>query len=194
TDGFTVLAYSTQSTTGETNSDIYDVGTNTNTPTAGETVTVNLTVDATGSVDGTGADETLYGADSADTLNGLAGSDFLYGGLGNDILVGGADADILTGDAGSDIFKMTIDDAGSIDTITDFENGVDKLDLTDILEGAGLITDADSLNEYLEFTQVGVDLQVVIDSNGETTVDGVLYEITLQDTVIADIDETDIID
>ncbi|MEA3405990.1 MAG: VCBS domain-containing protein [Pseudomonadota bacterium] len=42
TDGFTVLAYSTQSTTGETNSDIYDVGTNTNTPTAGETVTVNF--------------------------------------------------------------------------------------------------------------------------------------------------------
>ncbi len=179
TDSITVFAYSTVTDTGET---------------LGVETTLNLTVDATDSVDGTAADETLYASDSGDTLNSFAGIDFLYGGLGDDILVGGADVDTLEGGAGADVFKMTTDDLGSSDIITDFENGTDLLDLSDILEGSNLITDADSLNEYLAFTEVEGDVQVIIDSNGETTSGGVLYEITLQNTSIADIDENDIID
>jgi Ca2+-binding RTX toxin-like protein len=184
-EGVTVLAYSTLIATGETSSDRYDADNNIKTTTTGEAVTLNLTVDGTGSIEGSGADETLYGSDTAD---------FLYGGLGDDILVGGAETDTLTGGGGADTFKITTDDFGSTETITDFENGIDVLDISEILEGTDLITDTDSLNEYLEFSQDGSHLNITIDSNGESTAVGDIYNIVLQNTLIADIDENDIID
>ncbi len=170
----------------------FDITISAVTPTTGDDILYLGVGDDT--IDGLDGSDTITGGSGNDTLIGGLGDDFLYGGIGNDILMGGAGVDNLTGDAGSDIFKMTTDDIGSIDIITDFENGIDKLDISDILDVSGVITDATSLNEYFEFTQVGADLKVVIDSNGETTVDGSRYDITLENTLIADIDETDIID
>ncbi|MBL4543940.1 MAG: hypothetical protein JKP97_19525, partial [Rhodobacteraceae bacterium] len=55
-----------------------------------------------------------------DTLRGGDGDDGVWGGIGNDLLTGGAGADRFVFAAGDDA-----------DTITDFEDGIDKLDLSD---------------------------------------------------------------
>lgn len=64
-------------------------------------------------------DNVLLGNDAANTLSGLAGDDILSGGGGADRLTGGAGADQFWFDAplGS----------GNVDTITDFQAGVDRI-------------------------------------------------------------------
>lgn len=46
------------------------------------------------------------------------------------MLVGGAGADTLTGGGGADTFLFNPKDSGARDTITDFETGIDRLDLS----------------------------------------------------------------
>lgn len=93
---------------------------------------------------GNGKDK-LYGAAGNDLLQGDKGSDLLFGDSGNDILRGGLskdtlngglgndtlysdknDKDILTGGNDLDVFVFT---KGSKAVITDFEPGIDKIDL-----------------------------------------------------------------
>jgi Ca2+-binding RTX toxin-like protein len=88
-----------------------------------------------------GADE-LFGTSGADTINGLGGNDSIYGAGGNDtlngdggndVLVGGLGRDLLTGGLGADRFRIeSIEEsgAGSRDRILDFEQGLDKIDLS----------------------------------------------------------------
>jgi len=57
--------------------------------------------------------------DGADTLLGEAGQDTLEGGVGDDVLRGGADADVFVFNPGA-----------GVDTIADFEDGVDLLDIS----------------------------------------------------------------
>lgn len=137
------------------------------------------------------------------TVTPTSGDDFLYlgagddvidGGAGNDTLYGRAGTDTLTGGTGADIFAVTKFDQGTTDTITDFENGIDRLDITDILDGTNLISDASSLNEYFDFAQEGSDLRVIIDSNGESNSGGEIYQVLLENTLISDFDETDVLD
>ena len=78
-------------------------------------------------VGGAGAD-LLRGDDRGDLLSGGAGNDTLYGAAGRDILMDGAGADVMTGGSGADHFVLARD--GASDRITDFEPGVDRLDLT----------------------------------------------------------------
>jgi serralysin len=52
------------------------------------------------------------------------------GGSGNDRINGNEANNRLTGGAGSDTFIFTND--GSVDTITDFTAGVDKIDLSEL--------------------------------------------------------------
>jgi serralysin len=52
------------------------------------------------------------------------------GGSGNDRIIGNSAVNRLTGGAGADSFVFVND--GSIDTITDFKSGVDKIDLTEL--------------------------------------------------------------
>jgi Ca2+-binding RTX toxin-like protein len=61
-------------------------------------------------------------------IRGGAGADVISAGAGNDVLIGDQGNDRLTGGAGSDIFVFT-DTDHSRDTITDFQHGVDKIDL-----------------------------------------------------------------
>lgn len=72
--------------------------------------------------------DSVSGQKGKDVLEGGKGNDTLNGGDGKDKLKGGPGDDVLTGGAGQDkfIFKKTSE---GNDTITDFEQGVDDVDL-----------------------------------------------------------------
>lgn len=70
----------------------------------------------------------LTGGEGRDQLIGGAGNDRISGGAGADILVDGAGVDTLTGGSGADLFIFLPD--GQADIITDFERGIDRLDLS----------------------------------------------------------------
>jgi len=88
-------------------------------------------------INGGDGDDLLYGNEGQDNINGDAGNDTLYGGkdsdilnggAGDDWLFGGAGEDTLIGGLGSDRFVLGAD--GGIDTVINFEVGVDKFVLT----------------------------------------------------------------
>jgi Ca2+-binding RTX toxin-like protein len=101
---------------------------------------------------GTGNDK-LYGFAGDDKLFGAEGKDTLIGGLGNDTLFGGAGKDLLTGDEGADVFGFLKGEKG-LDVITDFEAGVDKIDLSDF----------STKFEKLKFKDNGDDVIVTVGS------------------------------
>lgn len=76
---------------------------------------------------GNNGNDTLDGAGGNDTLLGGSGADKLYGRSGADRLDGGAGNDTLLGGAGNDdfVFKKGY----GKDTITDFTDGADQIDL-----------------------------------------------------------------
>ena len=71
----------------------------------------------------------LQGDARADLLVGGAGADALSGGAGDDILIAGAGRNTLTGGAGADVFVFTR--SGEENTITDFQPGLDRIDISD---------------------------------------------------------------
>ena len=72
--------------------------------------------------------DSLDGGAGNDVLIGGEGNDKLFGSEGNDILAGQQGNDTLTGARGRDIFKL--DRWNSRDVIRDFEDGVDRIQLT----------------------------------------------------------------
>ncbi len=88
-------------------------------------------------INGLGGNDTITGLAGNDTLDGGTGNDNLNGGDGNDVLFGDAGADTMTGGAGLDVFRYT-DITQSLttvigrDTITDFQVGIDKIDVSAI--------------------------------------------------------------
>ncbi|MEM6381037.1 MAG: calcium-binding protein [Pseudomonadota bacterium] len=97
-------------------------------------------------LNGGGGNDFLFGGSGADTLQGQGGNDllqaganndFLFGGAGNDLLDGregtdtlngGSGTDTLTGGTGIDTFVFA--PAFGNDTVTDFQDDIDQLDLT----------------------------------------------------------------
>ena len=77
---------------------------------------------------GQGGDDTMRGDSNDDYLNGGDGNDLLIGGTGTDTLNGGAGDDMLRGQNGADVFEFT--DAGGTDTIEDFGQGDDMIDVS----------------------------------------------------------------
>ena len=94
-------------------------------------------------------DDHIYGGGASDGLYGEAGSDTLYGGAGDDRLSGGTNNDTLTGGAGADTYLFETENGH--DTITDFTNGEDLIDLR-------------------EFTQITGFTDLTIDSDGDDVV------------------------
>jgi Ca2+-binding RTX toxin-like protein len=64
-----------------------------------------------------------------DMMDGGGGNDTLNGGAGDDVIHAGTGADRLTGGTGADTFVFVADEGA--DRITDFELGVDRIDLSD---------------------------------------------------------------
>lgn len=142
-------------------------------------------------VNGGNKNDRIYGAGGNDTLIGDNGNDKIWGGTGNDLISGGAGKDLIdggdgddtidggwgddnmTGGTGADIFVF--DDRMRADTITDFTDGEDRLDMT-----AWGFTGVDDMT----FQQVGDDVFIQF-----TDRDSLL----LQNVDAADLDASDFI-
>lgn len=151
-------------------------------------------------------DDLLEGNQGHDLLNGGPGNDTLFGGLGNDTLVGGQGLDRLTGGPGADVFVFraldhTSPDAWRADIITDFQQGVDLIDLrdidadtthagnnsfdfigTDAFRGAGQLS-------YRQFDRPGTEndiTQILLDVNGDGQADGIIRLAGLHDLTAND--------
>ncbi|MBP2292543.1 calcium-binding protein [Azospirillum rugosum] len=72
--------------------------------------------------------DSLIGNAAANKLTGWEGNDTLSGGKGDDTLIGGSGNDVLIGGAGGDAFRFLRYDAGT-DVISDFQTGVDRIEL-----------------------------------------------------------------
>jgi serralysin len=87
---------------------------------------------------GGSGNDNLRGQDGDDVLFGDAGNDTLQGGAGDDLLYGGAGRDTLIGGAGADtFFFLSVSDSTNADpdTIRDFQQGTDLIDLGDVIAG-----------------------------------------------------------
>lgn len=85
-------------------------------------------------------DELVLGTSDIDLYYGARGNDTLHGGAGRDRLTGGPGGDILTGGTEANVFVFRYLDeirpsATLRDQVTDFQVGLDKLDLLQINQG-----------------------------------------------------------
>ncbi|WP_297831811.1 type I secretion C-terminal target domain-containing protein, partial [Pseudomonas sp.] len=123
--------------------------------------TIGAGVDTLAHIDnliGSHFNDTLTGGYDNNIINGGLGNDILNGGGGDDILIGGLGNNTLTGGSGSDTFKWEQGNVGH-DLVTDFSIGVDKLDLSQLLQGENSSTA--SLDDYLHFKVSGSGENVV---------------------------------
>ena len=74
---------------------------------------------------GGSANDQIIGNPLANSLEGRGGDDKLWGKDGNDLLIGGSGADRLQGGEGADIFLFQAAGGNGLDTIVDFELGID---------------------------------------------------------------------
>jgi 5'-nucleotidase / UDP-sugar diphosphatase len=128
---------------------------------------------------GLGGSDSLRGGDGNDTLIGGRGNDFLSGGEGDDLLFGGRGADTLEGGAGSD--RFVISPRFKAETILDFEDGVDLLQLEGvkfnrltITQGTGTAIDdtliSTTFGDRLLATLVGVQASTITSADFATSV------------------------
>lgn len=119
---------------------------------------------------GMGGDDILHGDSQNDTLFGGDGNDTLNGGSQDDVLSGGVGSDRLIGGTGNDRYVYTsLTDAG--DTINDFINGNDVLDLRELLAGLNYQASNAIANGYLRFVRKGGNTEVQIKPNGTNSTD-----------------------
>lgn len=78
-------------------------------------------------------DDYFYGTEGNDFMTGLGGDDTFYGEEGDDTLNGGAGNDWLNGSSGSDTYLFARGDG--IDTINDYDDNVDNIDVIRFAEG-----------------------------------------------------------
>ncbi|MEP2785100.1 MAG: calcium-binding protein [Pseudoruegeria sp.] len=100
--------------------------------------------------------DVLFGFAGKDILFGGKGSDMLYGGKGMDVLVGGKGRDVLSGDEGKDTLTggkhadtFVFGKGDGKDTITDFTDNVDTIQLEEALWG-GDLSKKKVLNKFAE--------------------------------------------
>ncbi len=95
-------------------------------------------------IEGKGGADDLFGEEGDDTVLGGAGADRLFGGEGNDKLDGGTEDDLIhggegddeiRGGAGADVFAFGAE--CGVDTVADFTDGEDRIDLTALAGIAG---------------------------------------------------------
>jgi len=127
--------------------------------------------DSSGSASQTAQLHFTVGSQTGQTLQGEPGGSNLQGGSGDDTLIGGNGPDTMTGAGGADhfAFKAVPWSAGHI---TDFNHGVDKLDLSTLLSKAGY-SGADPIADgYVKLIDDGQgDSWLYFDSDGRGSAD-----------------------
>ena len=125
---------------------------------------------------GRAGDDTLYGGPGGgdDDMYGENGNDRIFGGKGDDTLVGGAGDDTLSGGPDDDTFVFAPGDGD--DTIADFGNGDDRIDVS-------VFADITSFND-LSMEQQGDNVFIDLSGQGGGT-------IVVSDFDIADLDASD---
>ena len=118
-------------------------------------------------IKGNAGRDAIDGGDNSDFLFGGADADTIKGGNGNDRIMGGRGDDVMTGNAGADIFifQRYTDD----DVITDFQNNVDKLDLSaynvnsrnELFSKGGIFSDGSG--SIIDLTVVGGDGIIMVE-------------------------------
>jgi Ca2+-binding RTX toxin-like protein len=120
-------------------------------------------------VDGGAGADTLKGANANEALDGGSGDDVIDGGAGNDWIAGNTGRDTLTGGAGKDTFAFysTADSIpGFADTITDFQFGQDKINLSFIDANLNLAGDQGfTFIGDAEFTGTGGEVRAFQNQN-----------------------------
>ena len=118
-------------------------------------------------IDGGGGSDRILGGQDNDVLSGKGGSDTLIGnegnddidgGAGKDRLIGGVGDDTLTGGNQADVFVFKAGDQGD-KIITDFENNVDLIDVSNI--GILNVNEMRANNAITE-TQTGVVIDLSV--------------------------------
>ena len=147
-----------------------NVNLNTGTNSTGDTITnvENLI--------GTSGNDLLGGGTEANVFDGGAGDDTLFTSGGNDRLIGGSGRDTLLGGGGADIFVMediSSSGTGNRDTVRDFQDGVDLIDVTDFG-----FTDTASANDVqnsarVTFFQNGANLEITLSPGDIVVLEGV---------------------
>ena len=112
------------------------------------------------SITGGAGNDTIGGNAGNDTIDGGAGNDYLYGGEGDDVIYGGTGEDRIDGGEGDDILRGAADndtdtdvdtfvfeEGHGDDTIADFTDGTDLIDLSDLgIRNFAALTIADDAN------------------------------------------------
>ncbi|PKO48129.1 MAG: hypothetical protein CVU31_07320 [Betaproteobacteria bacterium HGW-Betaproteobacteria-4] len=107
-------------------------------------------------------DPVLIGLNLLKQIGGTAGRDNLVGTAGDDVISGGIGADTLTGGAGADQFVFASLRDG-VDTITDFQPGVDRIVLSQLLQSSGIASPAPIAAGYVTCKMVGSSAMIGID-------------------------------
>jgi hypothetical protein len=162
-------------------------------------------------------DDRLYGDAGNDTLAGGGQDDDLYGGSGNDIISGDTDDDVIYGGFGADALTGG-DDADTFvfsslndrkDTIADFDPAEDSIDISQIIDDAGLgaLSYQDLLDGgYLLLQAVDADgggsandVRILVDTDGSDVNNpdtGPIAPVVLVDvtnTALTDLDNTNLL-
>lgn len=127
-----------------------------------------------------GGPDIVESGNGNDWIEGEAGPDVLNGGNGKDVLIGGASPDILSGGQGPDVFVYTAhsdapahgeeslqsdgSDEGKMETITDFQTAIDKIDLSQLESVLNFSVGSEAYSVWVE--QVDEDTVVYADIDG----------------------------
>ncbi|MDB5524820.1 MAG: hemolysin-type calcium-binding repeat family protein [Rhizobium sp.] len=134
------------------------------------TVSVSLALDRYGEMENVvllgKRDSNIDGNELDNRIIGNAGDNYINGGEGGDMLRGGAGADVFVFEGSS-----------QQDEIRDFQNGIDRIDLSDWLD----------IDNYQDVK----DLMIV--SGDDVVIDAGMDRITLHDTKMSEIDKSDFI-
>ncbi len=123
-------------------------------------------------LNGSRGNDVIDGNKGDDKLIGGKGNDELDGGKGDDIINGGKGTDVLTGGLGADVFVFANGDGNN--TITDFEDGVDMIEINASANAQGsLIVASHADGALLTFGNVTVLIEDV--SYTDITLDDITF-------------------
>ena len=117
-------------------------------------------------IDGGRGADTIFGGDGDDLILGSWGGDTIDGGAGNDTINAGPGGDLLTGGTGNDVFVLEQEKHAKTDTITDFEQGLDRLEVSAVISFGALDTNNDGFVDNTFLTRQGSWLLLDLSTSG----------------------------